>query len=150
MQVNDDVPEPDTRHTLDDEADPADALPAFEYRIVANADQSKLQHVPGARPKNASVRAVRRNEYPFWCIVYPKGLMVEPEKRSRIGVRSHEWTENDRSACRTRCAASAAILPKTETKMKRVVMTVVAVLMGTAAAQAVSRARLRPWKDGQS
>ena len=25
-------------------------------------------------------------EYLCWCIVYPKGLMMEPEKRSKIGL----------------------------------------------------------------
>ena len=38
-------PEPDARHALDDEADPADALPAFEHGIVTNADRTQLQHI---------------------------------------------------------------------------------------------------------
>jgi hypothetical protein len=49
-----DVPEPDARHALVGEANPADALPAFEHAIIANADRAELQHIPAgfsrARP----------------------------------------------------------------------------------------------------
>src|SRR6476659_4665001 len=40
-----DVPEPDARHALAGEADPADALPAFEHGIITNADRTQLQHI---------------------------------------------------------------------------------------------------------
>jgi hypothetical protein len=37
-----DVPQPDARHAFAGEANPADALPAFEDGIVTDADRSEL------------------------------------------------------------------------------------------------------------
>jgi hypothetical protein len=39
------VPQPDAWHAFVREADPADALLAFEHRIVTTADGSELQHI---------------------------------------------------------------------------------------------------------
>ena len=48
-QVDGDVPQPDPRLALKDEADPADALPAFEYRIVIDADYAASAYSCGLR-----------------------------------------------------------------------------------------------------
>lgn len=43
-QMDLDVPNPDPRHAFAGEANPADALPAFEDGIVTDADGPELQH----------------------------------------------------------------------------------------------------------
>jgi hypothetical protein len=48
--VDADVPEPDTRHALDDEADPADALPAFEHRMHILAGFVRVLETHNAAP----------------------------------------------------------------------------------------------------
>ena len=53
-----DVPEPDAGSALVGEADSADALPAFEDGIVANAVSSELQHIQ-ERPVVADVDGCR-------------------------------------------------------------------------------------------
>ena len=53
-----DVPEPDARHALAGEADPADALPAFEHAIVADSDRTELQHFSRAVPETHNVAPV--------------------------------------------------------------------------------------------
>jgi hypothetical protein len=57
-----DVPEPAGRHPLVGKADPADALPAFEHRIVTNAVIAASAYSCGlfsCRPGNAQRRTSR-------------------------------------------------------------------------------------------
>jgi hypothetical protein len=54
-QVHGDAPKPDTRHVFGGEPDPADALPAFEYRIVIGAVRAELQHISRASRGSAVV-----------------------------------------------------------------------------------------------
>ena len=42
-QMHGDAPQPDGRHALVGEADPADALPAFRHGIVIDAEWAELQ-----------------------------------------------------------------------------------------------------------
>ena len=44
-EVDDDVPQPNARHTLAGEADAADALLVLGHGIVTNADRAELQHI---------------------------------------------------------------------------------------------------------
>jgi hypothetical protein len=61
-----DGPEPDARHALDDEADPADALPGFQNGIVIDAVRAELQHISRASPGSAVVAGFKsyRNSVP--------------------------------------------------------------------------------------
>ena len=61
-----DAPEPDARHAFVGEADPTDALPAFEHTIVTNADCSELKHTFWPFAERASGRGFTRtfNETP--------------------------------------------------------------------------------------
>jgi hypothetical protein len=60
-----DVPQPDARHAFVGEANPADALPAFEHAIVTHADCSELEHAfwPLVAPKSKSL--ARSNRTPM-------------------------------------------------------------------------------------
>jgi hypothetical protein len=56
-QMDGDASKPDGWHVFVGEADPADALPAFEYRIVIGAVRAELQHISRARASLLALHA---------------------------------------------------------------------------------------------
>src|SRR6476620_4448594 len=76
-----DVPEPNARHALAGEADPADALPAFEHAVVTNANRTQLQHFSRARPGNDNAATCRISWPPGQAALVYATRLSKPDSR---------------------------------------------------------------------